>query len=97
MKKHKHPDHASQIIALKRIEGQIRGIQKMIESRKYCVDILYQTHAVIGALVRVEDNILHKHLVNCVAQAVKGKSVREKNKKLDEIDMLIRRFRKAYR
>ena len=90
-----HPDHTANILALRRIEGQIRGIQKMIEERQYCIDILTQMHSVIGALYRVESEIFRKHTQGCVANALKGKSEVEKQKKIDEIIELISRFRKA--
>jgi DNA-binding FrmR family transcriptional regulator len=89
------PSHSENIISLKRIEGQIRGIQKMIESRQYCVDILNQIHAVIAALAKVEDKILEKHFQNCVTNVMQGKSAADKNKKLSEILELISRFRKT--
>jgi len=93
----KHPCHSDNIVALRRIEGQVRGIQKMIEDRKYCVDILNQIHAVMGSLARVEDKILEKHLGTCVTNAVKSKSVSEKDKKLSEVIKVVRQFRKGYK
>lgn len=90
----KNPDHASSIVSLKRIEGQIKGIQRMIEERKYCVDILNQIHAAMAALSRVEDNILEVHFGSCVSSAIHGSSAAEKNKKMKEILGLIRQFRK---
>jgi CsoR family transcriptional regulator, copper-sensing transcriptional repressor len=91
----KYPSHADKTVALKRIEGQIRGIQKMIENRQYCVDIINQIHAAIQALARVEDKILETHFEHCVTDAVHGKSAADKKKKLDEILDLISRFRKT--
>ncbi len=88
-----YPSHAENIIALKRIEGQIRGIQKMIEEKRYCVDIITQIHSVIGALYRVENEVFRKHTEGCVVDAFKGKSEAEKEKKIDEIVELISRFR----
>ena len=70
----KYPDHTENVVALKRIEGQVRGIQKMIEERKYCVDILNQTHAAMKALASVEDKVLEKHFNGCVSEAMRGKS-----------------------
>jgi CsoR family transcriptional regulator, copper-sensing transcriptional repressor len=87
--------HKEQLIFLKKIEGQVRGIQKMIDEGKYCVDILNQVHSVIHALARVEDKILEKHFQNCVAAAVKGKSEAQREQKMDEILQLINRFRKT--
>ena len=90
----KNPDHADNLIALRRIEGQVRGVQRMIEDRKYCIDILTQIHAVKGALSRVEEKILEKHFKNCVTDAVKGASEKEKQQKMDEILKLIHQARK---
>lgn len=87
--------HQEQLVFLKRIEGQIRGVQKMIEDKRYCVDILTQLHSIVGAILRVEDKILRKHLQGCVVQALGGKSELEKQKKLDEIIDLINRFRRG--
>lgn len=89
-----YPDHSGNLVSLKRIEGQVRGVQRMVEEGKYCVDILNQIHAVIAALARIEDNILEKHFAHCVKNAAHGKSAAEKDKKLQEILSLIRQFRK---
>ena len=90
----KNPDHAANLVALRRIEGQVRGVQGMIENRKYCVDILTQIHAIKGALSRVEEKILGKHFKNCVTDAVKGASKEEKQQKMAEIIKLIHQVRK---
>lgn len=89
-----HMQHKEQIVFLKKIEGQIRGIQKMIEDKRYCVDILTQLHSIVGAIFSVEDKILDRHLQGCVSQALKGKSDIEKQNKIDEILQLLKRFRK---
>ena len=86
--------HEEQMQFLKKIEGQIRGVQKMIEERRYCVDIITQIHSVIGALYRVEGEIFKKHTQGCVITALRGKSEIEKQKKIDEIVELISKFRK---
>ena len=91
----KNPSHEANLIALRRIEGQVRGIQKMITDRKYCIDILNQIYAVKGALARVEKKILEKHFQNCVTQAVRGSSEKEKQQKLSEILKLIHQTRKG--
>ena len=87
--------HQEQLTFLKKIEGQIRGIQKMIGEKRYCVDIITQIHSIIGALYRVEDEIFKKHVDGCVINALKGKSESEKQKKIAEIVELISRFRKS--
>ncbi len=56
---------------LRRIEGQVRGLQRMIEEDKYCVDILHQINAVQGGLKKVGLKILDKHVHGCVQRAVK--------------------------
>lgn len=89
------PMHTEQLDFLKKIEGQIRGIQKMIEEKRYCVDILTQIQSIIGALHRVESQIFRRHLDGCVVNALKGKSESEKQKKINEIMELISRFRKS--
>ena len=87
--------HQEQLPSLKRIEGQVKGIQKMIDEKRYCVDIITQIHSIIGALYRVENNIFRKHIDGCVVRALKGKSESEKGKKIDEIINLIQRFRRS--
>jgi DNA-binding FrmR family transcriptional regulator len=88
--------HNEQLVALKRIEGQIRGIQRMIRQKRYCVDILTQLHSIVGAILRVEDKILRKHIEGCVSQAFQGKSEIEKQRKMDEIMGLLKKFRRSW-
>jgi len=87
--------HNEQLVFLRKIEGQIRGIQRMIEQGRYCVDIITQIHSIIGALHRVEDEIFKKHVDGCVVSALKGKSDSEREKKVAEVVELISRFRKV--
>lgn len=86
--------HEEQLEFLKKIEGQVRGIQKMITERRYCVDILTQLHSIVGAILKVEDEIFRKHVAGCVTKAFHGESKIEKLKKIDEVTALIHRFRK---
>ncbi|MBF0123434.1 MAG: metal-sensitive transcriptional regulator [Candidatus Omnitrophica bacterium] len=87
--------HGEQVVNLKRIEGQVRGIQRMIEQGDYCVDILTQLHAVVGAMKRVETEVFKKHLEGCVAGALEGASSKERQKKVDEVIDLLVRFKKG--
>ncbi|VAX35543.1 hypothetical protein MNBD_UNCLBAC01-2154 [hydrothermal vent metagenome] len=89
-----HPCHTKQIVALRRIEGQVRGLQKMIDEKRYCVDILTQITSVNAALLRVQDKILESHLKGCLTSALKGKSEIDREKKVSEIFDLLKRFRK---
>ncbi len=82
------------IARLRRIEGQIRGIQKMLEEGRYCVDILTQTSAVVAALHGVEDLVMENHLNTCVAAAMKSENPEEKRRKVDEVMMVVTKFRK---
>ncbi len=86
--------HTENLIALKRIEGQIKGIQKMVEEGKYCIDIVTQIRASISGLYRVGEKILTKHIENCVVDAFKGKSEKDKDIKIKEISDVIRSLHK---
>ncbi|MFH2138662.1 MAG: metal-sensitive transcriptional regulator [Candidatus Omnitrophota bacterium] len=89
-----NPAHEKNLPALRRIEGQVRGIAKMIENKEYCVDILTQVHAVRGALARIEDKILETHFENCITKAISGDSLKVRQEKLEEVLVLLRRSRK---
>ena len=90
-----NPSHQDNMTALRRIEGQVRGIQRMIEDRQYCIDILNQIHAVKGALASVEEKILQKHFQHCVTTALMGSSESQKQQKLEEILKLISQTRRG--
>ena len=64
------PDKDRYLTRLRRIEGQVRGLQKMVEDDKYCIDILTQVSAVTRALQSVALGLLEDHLGHCVTQAV---------------------------
>ena len=63
------PDKDRYLTRLRRIEGQVRGLQKMVEEDKYCIDILTQVSAVTSALQSVALGLLEDHLGHCVANA----------------------------
>ena len=65
-----NPCHKERIANLKRIEGQIKGIIRMIERNDYCIDILNQTKAAKNALSNVENRILEKHLNECIKESI---------------------------
>ena len=90
----KWPCHHHQLTPLRRIEGQVRGIQKMIDDERYCVDILNALAAIRGALRTVESKVLKDHLNACAKTAFEGKSKREKEVKLQEIYGLLGNLRK---
>lgn len=75
---------------LKIIEGQIRGIQKMIENDVYCIDIITQTSAVKKGISNVEDLLLEKHLGSCVLKQVKGNEFKKAKKEILKVYKLKR-------
>ena len=62
---------------LKLVEGQIRGLQRMIEEDTYCIDVITQTSAVKAALSNVEDILLEEHLAHCVVAQMKSGRVKK--------------------
>ncbi|WP_067620579.1 metal-sensitive transcriptional regulator [Alicyclobacillus acidiphilus] len=78
---------------LKRIEGQVRGIQKMIEEDRYCVDILVQIAAIKSAVHQVGLSILESHTRGCVADAISNHA--DGDEKIDELMEVIRQFTKS--
>ena len=70
---------------LKRIEGQVRGIARMIEEDRYCIDILTQVQAVRAALRRVEDEVLKDHVATCVEHAIASGDGVDQRKKIQEL------------
>jgi DNA-binding FrmR family transcriptional regulator len=77
--------HKEQLGALHRAGGQIKGIQRMIEQEKYCVDIVIQLHAVINALYRISEKVFAKHIEGCVRHAFTQGTKADKQRKIDEI------------
>ena len=86
-------DHSKQIPRLNRIEGQIRGISKMIQEERYCVDILTQIRSVSNALAKVQENIFKGHLESCVRDSLEGDDTGDRAKKVDEILEILSKFR----
>lgn len=84
--------HQEEIVPLKRIEGQIRGIQKMIQEKRYCIDILTQISSVVGAIRRVEKNILNRHLRGCVHESFSRGNKDDKEKEIEEIIDVLQKF-----
>ncbi|GAB6088462.1 metal-sensitive transcriptional regulator [Spirochaeta dissipatitropha] len=80
---------------LSRIEGQVRGIRRMVEEDRYCMDILTQTRSVFAAIRGVEEYILENHLHTCVTEAIRSGDHNEQSRKMDEIMELISRIRKS--
>ena len=84
-----HPCHEKQLPSLKRIEGQVRGVTKMIEEKKYCIDILNQIKAVKNALSTVEGKIVRNHSQACVKDALEDNT--NFDNKVDELVKALKR------
>jgi DNA-binding FrmR family transcriptional regulator len=81
----KHAVHTACLKRLSRIEGQVRGIARMVEEERYCVDILTQIRAVRAALRKVEDEILNDHIAHCVEGAIASGDTADQRAKLKEL------------
>ena len=79
---------------LNRIEGQVRGIGRMIDEERYCIDILQQIQAIKSALARVEDAVLKDHAATCVNAAIESGSEVEQRKKFEELVDLMAKVKK---
>lgn len=76
---------------LRRIEGQVRGIQKMVEDDRYCVDILTQTSAIQAALKQVEMQLLERHMRKCLVHASETEDM---DPYIDELMTIVSRIKK---
>ena len=70
---------------LNRVEGQVRGLGKMVEEDRYCIDVITQIAAVRAALDRVEEEILGDHVAHCVEHAIQSGNKSEQRKKIAEL------------
>jgi len=76
---------------LSRIEGQVRGVSRMVEEDRYCIDILTQVQAVRAALARVETELLKDHLDHCIEGAIVSGDAEEQRRKASELIELLGR------
>jgi CsoR family transcriptional regulator, copper-sensing transcriptional repressor len=79
------PTKKSCIDRLRRIEGQVRGISKMVAEDRYCIDVVTQIRAVRAAITRVEKELLKDHVAHCVEHAIQSGDAREQRKKVAEL------------
>lgn len=70
---------------LARIEGQVRGISKMVAEDRYCIDVIRQVQAVKAALVGLETVVLNDHISTCVDHALTSSSVEDRREKVEEL------------
>ncbi|HOY77670.1 MAG TPA: metal-sensitive transcriptional regulator [Hyphomonadaceae bacterium] len=77
--------------SLNRVEGQVRGIAKMVEADRYCIDVVTQIEAARAALARIESDLLRQHLGHCVHRAMNSKNTAEREKVIEELVGVFRR------
>jgi DNA-binding FrmR family transcriptional regulator len=87
-------DRTHLINRLNRIEGQVRGVSKMIKDDRYCIDVLTQVRAVRAALARVETNLLKEHLNHCIEDAIVSGNAADQRRKAAELIELLGRSEK---
>ncbi|HEX2327163.1 MAG TPA: metal-sensitive transcriptional regulator [Candidatus Angelobacter sp.] len=99
-KKKSHPEKAAHVdaaakenllVRLKRVEGQVRGLQKMIEEERYCPEVLVQMSAVHESLRSVERILMKNHLKHCATQALRSGDDQQAQRTYDEITELFYR------
>ena len=76
---------AASIKKLNRIEGQVRGLARMLEEERYCIDIVTQIEAVRAALRRVEEDVLREHVAHCVEHAIASGDKADQRRKVAEL------------
>jgi DNA-binding FrmR family transcriptional regulator len=89
---HEHKDDLR--ARLRKVEGQVRGVQRMVEEDVYCIDILTQIAAAESAMKKVAVLLLEDHLGHCVADAARG-TKRQQDEKVSEASAAIERLLKA--
>jgi DNA-binding FrmR family transcriptional regulator len=87
-----HPSHLKELPRLKKIAGQVNGIYKMIEDRRYCVDILQQLGAVKSAITSLQANLLETHLTSCVKETFKLKKEDDIENKINELKEIFKKY-----
>lgn len=92
MKEAQTTTHEEHLAALARIEGQVRGIQKMINKQDYCIDIITQIQAIRAALQALSRKILRKHMEHCVTEAIREGNRQTIEEKLNEILQILKRM-----
>lgn len=85
-----HPEHMAELVRLKRVKGQIEGIERMILEKRYCPDIIMQARAAASALRAFEAAILQTHLRGCVKNAMQSKDPLDADRKIQEILEIIK-------
>ncbi len=80
-----HPDHSAELVRLSKIAGQLQGIERMIQQKRYCPEIIQQIRAATSALRALEMSILTEHLNQCVREAALTRGSEHFRRKIAEI------------
>ncbi|MBB6308135.1 metal-sensitive transcriptional regulator [Xanthobacter tagetidis] len=85
------PDKDRVLKRLARIEGQTRGLSRMVEEDRYCIDVITQIAAVRAALKKVEEEVLRQHVAHCVEHAIRSGDAEDQRRKVAELmDVIVR-------
>lgn len=87
-----HSPNKDQVLKrLSRIEGQVRGLSRMVEEDRYCIDVITQISAVRAALKKVEEEVLRQHVAHCVEHAIRSGDAEDQRRKVAELmDVIVR-------
>lgn len=88
-----HPRRDQIVKRLNRIEGQVRGLSRMVEEERYCIDVLTQIQAVKAALKKAEEEVLKDHADHCISEAIDSGDPDDQRAKFDELITLMGKFK----
>lgn len=83
--------NSARLKSLNRIEGQVRGIARMVQEGRYCIDIVTQISAARAALRRIEEDVLQQHIAHCVEKAITSGNASDQRKVMTELMELLGR------
>lgn len=86
------PGRSKMATRLRRIEGQVRGVQKMVEENRYCPDVLVQISAIQESLRAAAEMLLHSHLRHCVTDAIRSRDAARAEEVFSELTTLFRKY-----
>ncbi len=78
-------DHREDLVRLRRIRGQLEGVERMIEDRRYCLDIVTQMRSIMAAIRSAEGLVMERHVRHCVKDAIDAKDARATEQKINEL------------
>jgi DNA-binding FrmR family transcriptional regulator len=86
----KHPDHSTELSRLRKISGQLQGIERMIQERRYCPEVVQQIRAASSALKAVEIAVITKHMNQCLTEAAHSRDPEPFQRKISELIRLMK-------